>query len=141
MLFKKTLLIEIRNLERPVTVRIGIEPSEPVTIFYIHSIYDEPVAEELEAGVQGFVLRGIRTQGPGVMEYYGFEAAGGLQPVHRVLGNFFVVKRGPRRDQGVRVGGRVVSLHEIAEEGDRVRLEVKQVSLGLHWWYLLSQTF
>jgi hypothetical protein len=140
LLFQKEApVIEMRNLDRPAAVvRIEINPSEPFFVFYTHSMYDEPVTEEFSAGAQGFVLRGVETRSPGVMEYYGFEAPGGVQPVHRVLGNAFVIQRGPRADQGVRAGRKTVFLHEMAEEGDRVRLEVKQIPLGLYWWYLLS---
>ncbi|MEW6665728.1 MAG: hypothetical protein AB1512_10980 [Thermodesulfobacteriota bacterium] len=138
-LFKKTLLIEMTNLDRPVTVRIRIDPSEPVFIFHINSIYDQPVTETLEAGAHGFVLRGVETPSPAVMEYYGFEAAGGVQPVRRELGNSLILKKGPRRDQGVLLAGRRVLLSEIAEEGDRIRLEVKHLPLGLYWWNVLTR--
>jgi hypothetical protein len=121
-------VIEIRNLDRPAAVvRIRINPAEPFFVFYTHSMYDEPVTEEFSAGAQGFVLRGVGTRSPAVMEYYGFEAPGGFQPLHRVLGNAFVIQRGPRRDQGVRVGQKTVFLHQMSEPGDRVRLELRHV--------------
>lgn len=137
LLFKDVPLLLIENLDRPAKVGIVIGASEPFLVFYIHSIYDEPVTEEFEARAEEIILKGVRTRGPGVMEYYGFETKEGVHAVRKSLGKSFVMKRGPRKDQGVLVKGRRILLSEIAEEGERVRLGLKRIPLGIHLLYRL----
>jgi hypothetical protein len=140
LLFSKTtLVIEIRNLDRQAGFSGLVRLAGPFSIFYTHSVYNVPVIENLEADTRGILLKGVRTEDPRVMEYYGFEDSKGFHPVQRMLGKSLVLKRGPRADQGVQISGSRVYLSEIAQEGDRLRLELKRISLGLYGWYRLSQ--
>jgi hypothetical protein len=104
-------------------------------MFYIHSIYKEPVVEEFQAEKEAIILEGVRTKSPAVMEYYGFEDTKGFHPMNRNLGAIFIIRRGMGEGQGVIVRDRKIYLSEIGERGDRIRLRVETMSLGK---YLLA---
>ena len=136
LLFMKVHLLHLENMDRPKTIHICISPSEQFSIFYIHSIYKEPVAEEFQAEIGAIVLKGVRTKSAAVMEYYGFEDAKEFHPLNQRLGAVFIIRRGMGEGQGLIVRDRKIYLSEIGEKGDRIQLRVESVSLGR---YLLGQ--
>jgi hypothetical protein len=134
-LFKKVTLLHIENMDRPKTIHIRISPSETFSMFYIHSVYKEPVVEEFQAEKEAIILKGVRTKSPAVMEYYEFEDTKGFHPMNQNLGAIFIIRRGMGEGQGVIVRERKIYLSEIGERGDRIRLRVETMSLGK---YLLA---
>jgi hypothetical protein len=137
-LLKKVTFLQLENLDRPNAVHIQINPPEPFSIFYIHSIYREPVIEELQVEQEAIILRGVRTKSPAVMEYYGFEDLREFHPMNQRLGAIFIIRRGMGEGQGLIVRDRKIYLSEIGEKGDRIRLRVESVSLGE---YLILKLF
>jgi len=137
-LFKKVTILHIEDMDHPRTIRIGISPPEPFSIFYIHSIYKEPVIEEFLVEKEAIVLKGVRTKSPAVMEYYGFEDMKEFHPMNERLGAVFIIRRGMGEGQGLIVKDRKIYLSEIGEKGDRIRLRVESVSLGE---YLILKLF
>jgi hypothetical protein len=135
LFLKKVTLLHIENMDHPQMIRIRISPSETFSMFYIHSIYKEPVIEEFQAEKEAIVLKGIRTKNPAVMEYYGFEDTKEFHTVNQRLGAVFIIRRGMGEGQGVIVRERKIYLSEIGERGDRIQLRVESMSLGK---YLLS---
>ena len=134
-LFKKVTILQLENVDRPKTIRIRISPSETFSMFYIHSIYRQPVIEEFQAEKDAIVLRGVRTKSPGVMEYYGFEDTKEFHSMNQRLGAVFIVRRGMGEGQGLIVGDKKIYLSEIGERGDRIQLRVESMSIVK---YLLS---
>ena len=134
-LFKKVTVLQLENMDHPRAIRIRINSSELFSVFYIHSIYKEPVIEEFQVKKEAIILRGVRTKSPAVMEYYGFEDIKRFHPMNRRLGAVFIIRRGMGEGQGLIVRGRKIYLSEIGEKGDRIRLRVESMSLGN---YLLS---
>ena len=134
-LFKKVTLLHIENMDRPKAIHIRISPSETFSMFYIHSIYQEPVMEEFQAEKEAIILKGIRTKSPAVMEYYGFEDMKEFHPMNERMGAVFIIRRGMGEGQGLIVRDRKIYLSEIGERGDRIQLRVESMSLGK---YLLS---
>jgi hypothetical protein len=135
LLFKKVTLLHIENMDRHKAIHIRISPSEQFSMFYIHSIYKEPVVEEFQAEGDAIVLKGVRTKSPAVMEYYGFEDTKEFHPMDQKLGAVFIIRRGMGEGQGLIVKDRKIYLSEIGERGDRIQLRVESMSLGK---YLLS---
>ncbi|MGB7573950.1 MAG: hypothetical protein WBN53_08825 [Thermodesulfobacteriota bacterium] len=134
---KKVTVLHIENMDHPRTIRIRISPSEPFSVFYIHSIYKEPVVEEFQAEGDAIILKGVRTKSPAVMEYYGFEDMKGFHPMNQRLGAIYF-KWGVGEGQGLIVRDRKIYLSEIGERGDRIQLRVESLSLLS---YLLSGIF
>lgn len=135
-LLKKVTILHIENIDHPQMIRIRISPSEKFSMFYIHSIYREPVIEEFQAEKEAIVLKEIRTKSPAVMEYYGFEDMKEIHSMNLKLGAIFLIRRGMGEGQGLIVRGRKIYLSEIGEKGDRIRLRVGSVSLG-YYLYLI----
>ena len=136
LLFYDVTLLRLENMDRPKTMRIRIGASEPFSIFYIHSIYEQPVAEEFQAEKNAITLKGVRTNSPAVMEYYGFEDTREFHPMNQRLGAVFIMRRGMGEGQGLVVKDRKIYLSEIGEKGNRIQLRVETVSLGR---YLFGQ--
>ena len=132
----KVTLLQVENKDHQRSNDIRISPSEPFSIFYIHSIYKEPVIEEFQAEKGEIVLKGVRTKSPAVMEYYGFEDTKEFHPLNQRLGAVFIIRRGMGEGQGLVVRERKIYLSEIGERGDRIQLRVESMSLGK---YLLGQ--
>ena len=128
--FKKVTILQLENMDRPKTIRVRISPSETFSMFYIHSIYREPVIEEFQAEKEAIVLKGIRTKSPAVMEYYGFEDTKEFHPMNQRFGAVFIIRRGMGEGQGLIVRERKIYLSEIGEKGDRIQLKVESMSLG-----------
>jgi hypothetical protein len=135
-LLKKVTFLRLENLDRPNAIQIQISPPEPFSIFYIHSIYQEPVIEEFQVEKGAIVLKGVRTKSPAVMEYYGFEHMKEFHSMNYRLGAVFIIRRAMGEGQGLIVKDRKIYLSEIGEKGDRIRLRVETVSLGK---YLFDQ--
>ena len=124
-------------MDHPQTIRIRIGASEPFSVFYVHSIYKEPVVEEFQAEKGAIVLKGVRTKSPAVMEYYGFEDTKEFHPMDQRLGAIYF-KWGIGEGQGLIVRDRKIYLSEIGKRGDRIQLRVESMSL-LN--YFFSQLF
>ena len=137
-LLKKVTFLRLENMDHPRTIRIRVSPSEPFSIFYIHSIYKEPVIEEFQVDKEAIILKGVRTKSPAVMEYYGFEDMKEFHPMNERLGAVFIIRRGMGEGQGLIAKDRKIYLSEIGEKGDRIRLRVESMSLGN---YLISMVF
>jgi hypothetical protein len=116
-------------MSHPRTIRIRISPSERFSVFYIHSIYNEPVVEEFQVEGDVIVLKGVRTESPAVMEYYGFEDMKGFHPMNQRLGAIYF-KWGIGEGQGLIVRDKKIYLGEIGERGDRIQLRIESMSLG-----------
>ena len=138
MLFKKVTLLHIENMDRHKAIHIRISPSEQFSMFYIHSIYKEPVIEEFQSEKDAIVLKGVRTKSPAVMEYYGFEDMKEIHPMSLKLGAVFLIRRGIGEGQGLIVGDKKIYLSEIGEKGDRIQLRVESMSLGKHLFGILE---
>ena len=137
-LFKKVTILQLENMDRHKAIHIRVSPSEQFSMFYIHSIYKEPVIEEFQAGKGAIVLKRVRTKSPAVMEYYGFEDMKEFHPMNQRLGAVFFIRRGMGEGQGLIVRERKIYLSEIGERGDRIQLRVESVSLGE---YLILKLF
>ena len=136
-LLKRVTFLQLGNMDHPRTIRIRISPPEPFSIFYIHSIYKEPVIEEFQVEQEAIILRGVRTKSPAVMEYYRFEDMKEFHPMNERLGAVFIIRRGMGEGQGLIVKDRKIYLSEIGEKGDRIRLRVESMSLGKYLWWSL----
>lgn len=134
LLFKKITFLQLENLDRRKVVQIRVSPSEPFSMFYIHSIYREPVIEEFRVKEGAILLEGVRTKSPAVMEYYGFEDTKEFHPVTQRLGAIYF-RWGSGEGQGLVVKERKIYLSEIGDRGDRIRMRVVSMPLG---YYLLS---
>lgn len=130
MFFMKVYLLHVENMDRLKTIHIRIDASEPFSIFYIHSIYKEPVAEEFQTEKGVIILKGVRTKSPAVMEYYGFEDTKEFHPLNQRLGAVFIIRRGMGEGQGLIVRDRKIYLSEIGEKGDRIQVRIETISLG-----------
>jgi hypothetical protein len=137
LFLKKVTVLHVENMDHPRTILIRISPLETFSMFYIHSIYKEPVVEEFQAERNAIILKGVRTKSPAVMEYYGFEDAKGFHPMNQRLGAIYF-KWGTGEGQGLIVRDRKIYLSEIGERGDRIQLRVESMSL-LN--YLFSEMF
>jgi len=137
LFLEKVTVLHLENMDHPQTIRIRIGASEPFSVFYVHSIYKEPVVEEFQAEKGAIVLKGVRTKSPAVMEYYGFEDTKEFHPMDQRLGAIYF-KWGIGEGQGLIVRDRKIYLSEIGKRGDRIQLRVESMSL-LN--YLFSQLF
>lgn len=136
-LLKRVTILRLENMSHPGMIRIRISPSERFSIFYIHSIYNEPVVEEFQVEGDAIILKGVRTKSPAVMEYYGFEDMKGFHPMNQRLGAIYF-KWGIGEGQGLIVRDKKIYLSEIGERGDRIQLRVESMSLRR---YLISMVF
>ena len=130
LFFEKVTLLHIENMDRQRTIHIRISPSESFSLFYIHSIYREPVVEEFLVDHQEIILKGVRTKSLAVMEYYGFQESDEFHPMDLKLGAVFLIRRGMGEGQGLIVRDRKIYLSEIGEKGDRIQLRVESISYG-----------
>jgi hypothetical protein len=137
--FKKVTFLQLKNMDRPKMVQVLIHPSEPFSIFYIHSIYGEPVIEEFQAREEAITLKGIRTKSPAVMEYYGFDDVKEFHPMDQKLGAIFIMRRGMGEGQGLIVRRQKIYLSEIGEKGDRIQLRVGSMPFGKYLYSLVFE--
>lgn len=136
-MFKKVTILQLENLERKKITRILVTPNEPFSLFYIHSIYLEPVIEEFRINEGSLLLEGVRTKSPGVMEYYGFEEAKEFHPLSK---RFAVIdlKRTTGEGQGLILRERKIYLSEIGGVGERIQLKVVSMPLAIYLFKLFS---
>ncbi|MDQ1330475.1 MAG: hypothetical protein QG578_738 [Thermodesulfobacteriota bacterium] len=134
---KKITVLQIRNLDHSQTLRIMTGPSGAFSIFYINSIYDEPVSEEFQIKGDAIILKGVRTKSPGVMGYYGFDDTREFHPLNRDLGAAFIFKKGMVEGQGLRIGEKTIFLNEIGEKGNSIQLSVEFMRLGRYLLLML----
>jgi hypothetical protein len=137
-LFKEVTLLHIENMDRPRAIHIRINSSEAFSMFYIHSIYKEPVIEEFQVEGNAIVLKGVRTKSPAVLEYYGFQDMKEFHPMEKRLGAIFIIRRGMGEGQGLIVQDKKIYLSEIGEKGDRIQLRVDSISLGKYIFGILE---
>ena len=130
LFLEKVTLLHIENMDRQRTIHIRITPTEPFSLFYIHSIYREPVVEEFQVDHQAIILKGVRTKSPAIMEYYGFQESQEFHPMDVKMGAVFLIRRGMGEGQGLIVRDKKIYLSEIGEKGDRIQLRVESISLG-----------
>ena len=128
LFLRKAAVLHLESIDHSRTIRIRISPSEPFSIFYVHSIYREPVLEKFQAEGDAIVLKGVRTKSPAVMEYYGFEDMKWFHPMNQRLGTIYF-KWGIGEGQGLIVRDRKINLSEIGNRGDRIQLKVESMSL------------
>jgi len=133
---KKITVLQIKNLDHSQTLRIRTGPSGTFSIFYINSIYDEPVSEEFQIKGDSMFLKGVRTKSPGVMGYYGFDDTRELHPMNKNLGASFIFKKGLVEGQGLQIGKKKIYLNEIGEKGDSIQLSAEFMRLG-HYLLLM----
>ena len=129
-LFKTVTLLEVKNMDRSGMIQIRIGSSERFSIFYVHSIYREPVTEVFQVEGDAILLKGVRTKSPAVMEYYGFEDTKEFHPLDVKLGALFLLRRGMGEGQGVLIRDWKIYLSEVAEKGDRIQIRVESMPLG-----------
>ena len=130
-LFKKITLLQIENLDQKKILHVRVSHAERFSIFYIHSIYLEPVIEEFRIEKGALILEGVRTKSPAVMEYYGFEDMKEFHPVTQRFAALYF-RWGTGEGQGLIIKERKIYLSEIGEKGDRIRLRVVSVPLGYY---------
>ena len=127
---KKVTVLQVKNLNHSRTLRIRTGPSGSFSIFYINSIYDEPVSEEFQIKGDTIILKGVRTKSPAVMGYYGFDDTKELHPMNKNLGASFIFKKGMVEGQGLRIGEKKIYLNEIGEKGNSIQLSAESMHLG-----------
>ncbi len=137
---KKVTLLQLENLDQGKALHIRVTPSESFSMFYIHSIYLEPVFEEFRIDQGAILLEGVRTKSVPIMEYYGFEDIREFHPIHLRLGAIYL-KWGSGEGQGLIIRERKIYLSEMGQRGDRIRLRTKQIPLGYYLFQHLSPSY
>jgi hypothetical protein len=137
LLNQKVLVLQLENTDRARVLRLRVNPGEHFSIYYIHSVYGEPVIEEFEAGANTIVLKGMRTKSGAITEQYGFDDLKTFHPMDEKLGAIFL-RVAPGEGQGIILRERKIYLGEIGERGDRVQLGVRSISRVS---YLLTSLF
>ena len=136
----KVLVLQLWNLDHPHALSIRIKPMEQFSIYYVHSIYQEPVIEDFEAGPDTIILKGVRTKSLAIAEQYGFDDKKNFHPMDEKLGAiFFRVAEG--EGQGLIIRDRKIYLGEIGARGDRIQLSVRSISEGSYLLAILSKAF
>lgn len=129
--WKKVTILYLENMDRPRYVRVWVNPTDQFSIFYIHSVFNAPAIEEFQVERGAITLKGVRTESHGIMEYYGFEDTQPYHPMDQKLGAiFFRVAMG--EGQGLIVRDKKIYLSEVGEKGDRIRLRVSTLPLGVY---------
>jgi len=131
----EVLVLQLQNMDHPRTWSARIKPMERFSIYYIHSVHQEPVIEEFEAASDTIILKGVRTKSLAIAEQYGFDDQKSFHPMDQKLGAIFLrVAEG--EGQGLIIRDRKIYLSEIGARGDRIQLGVRSVSVGT---YLLAR--
>ena len=124
-------------MDRSRAFSIWVSPSEPFSISYIHSIYKDLVVEEFQIHQETVVLKGVRTNHPGILEYYQYEDMKEFHPMDRKFGVLFF-RIGTWEPQSLIIRDRKISFSRVGEKGDRIRLGLSFVSMG---HYLFHRIF
>ena len=136
----KLLVLQLQNMDHPHGVSMRIKPMERFSIYYIHSVYQEPVIEEFEAAPNTIILKGVRTKSAAIAEQYGLDDQKSFHPMDEKLGAIFLrVSAG--EGQGLIVGDRKIYLGEIGAKGDRIQLSVRSISAGTYFFSKFSNVF
>lgn len=136
LFFGQVQVLELVNLDHPKALLIRVSPAERFSMVYIHSMYDAQVVEEFEVGTAAIILRGVRTESPKVMEYYGFDSVKGFHPLNLAFKEPLIIKRGMAQEQGFVFRAGRIDLGELAEKGDRIQLRLTAAS---GWAYILAK--
>jgi hypothetical protein len=139
LFFDHFLVLELKNLDHPRSIRIRVTPAEPFFLLYTHSMYDAPVMEEFQTLEGGILLKGVHTKSPAVMEYYGYETTEDFQPSNKWLGNSFLIKKGVKEGQALRTGRAKILLSEVAESGDRIQIRLCSIRAGSYLWQFVLE--
>lgn len=131
------IVLNLTNLDHPQTLSFHVRPGERFYLYYTHSMYDQPVTEEFEVVADEIILRGVRTTHAGVMEYYGFDEVLEFHELNKGVGSAFLIRSGMRPGQGIILRGEKISLYDIGERGDRIRVSVSKGSVGRQCFDLL----
>jgi len=135
--FKKVTLLPIREYGSSADDPYQDQCTPTVSIFYIHSIYKEPVIEEFQVEGNAIILKGVRTKKccrHGILWISGYER---IPSNERKAGSRLHYSKRHGEGQGLIVRDRKVYLSEIGEQGDRIRLRVVRRPLGnifLEYW-------
>lgn len=114
--------LEIENAARGGKWRLALPAGGAFALTAHHSMYDEPYSERFAADREGRIrLQEVWSRSAAVREYLGLTGAGERQPVSRLLPEL-VVRVAAGRAQELEVGGRVRSLLDYGEHGDRLVL-------------------
>ena len=135
--FKKVTVLFLENMDRSSSLWFRVSPSESFSISYTHSIYRDLVVEEFQIHQETVVLKGVRTNHPGILEYYRFEDRKEFHPMDRKFGVLFF-KIGMGEPQRLNIRDKKISFSRVGEKGDRIRLGLRFVSLGR---YLFHRVF
>lgn len=138
--FKKVTLLQLENLDRGKVLHIRVDSSEPFSMFYIHSIYLEPVFEEFRIQNGAILLEGVRTKSAPIMEYYGFEDFREFHPIQLKLGAIYL-RWGTGEGQGLIIRDKKIYMSEIGQRGDRIRLRAQSLPLGSYLFLHLSPSY
>ncbi len=125
----KILVLQLQNMDHSRILSVRIKPMERFSIYYIHSIYQEPVIEEFEAAPNTIILKGVRTKSPAIAEQYGFDDRKSIHPMDEKLGAIFL-RVAPGEGQGLIIRDRKIYLNEIGAIEDRILLSVRSISVG-----------
>ncbi len=136
----KILVLQLQNMENAGVLRVRIKPMERFSIYYIHSIYQEPVIEEFEAAPDTIILKGVNTKSPVIAEQYGFDDRKSFHPMNENLGAIFL-RVAPGEGQGLIIRDRKIYLSEIGARGDRIQLSVRSISEGSYLFARFSKVF
>ena len=137
LFFKKVPVLLLENMGRSRAFSIWVSPSEPFSISYVHSIYKDPVVEEFQIHQGAMVLKGVRTNHPGILEYYQYEDMKAFHPMDRKFGVLFF-RIGMGEPQSLIIRDKKISFSKVGEKGDRIRLALSLVSMG---GYLFHRVF
>lgn len=127
-------VLSVKNLDRPRQIVFRVNPPERFYLHYRHSMYDAPVTEEFEAGGDGISLKGVWTDHPGVMEYYGFEQVREFHPREVRFTRPLTIKRCLRQGQGLVIAGTPLDLAGLAEIGDRIEVGLRSIPVWKYWF-------
>jgi len=102
-------------------------------------MYDASVVEEFQACEDAILLKGVHTDSPAVMEYYGYDTTGDFQPSNISLGSSFLIKKGVKEGQALRTARGEILLGEVAETGERIQIRLCSISMGSYLWQFVLQ--
>ena len=138
-LFSMTVtVLSLKNQGNGSSLYFRVPSSAQMTLCYTNSMYNAPVEEVFSLRRGDMVLSSVRTASPAVMEYYGFEGSGPVQPMNRRIGAVLRIQTSMGQDQKIRMGDRTLDLHALGKPGDRIEIRVEDVSLAS---FLLSRVF
>jgi hypothetical protein len=131
-------LLEIENAARATTFRAAVEPSEPFSVVYQHSMYDQPVTEEFVIEGEDLVLEAVSSPSSAVREYFGIVAAGERHSLRRVFPEvvFRIAAGAPQR---LRIRGADRSFLELGDHGDRLVMRAARRPAVASWLITLGR--